>query len=69
MSRKRMITNEPTGFIRVPEDKTLEILVKAVNTRVVYGRREFEVTPAAGSGVRWYRNENISWQGQPEWSH
>jgi len=63
----KAVTNGPTGFVRVPDDKSLEILVKAVSTRVVYGRREYEVTPAAGSGCRWYWDSAITWNEEPEW--
>ena len=38
-------------------EEIMNIEVKILNERVVYGRREVEITPAAGSGS-WWINES-----------
>ena len=66
------LLNKPRGTIQVEKkhgpDSTLRILVEAVETRQVYGRREYLVQPVAGSGERWVQSKVVDWDEEPRLS-
>jgi len=48
------------------EEDTVTVMVTAIDSRVAYGRREYEVTPVAGDGKRWVYGTGIDWVDEPE---
>ena len=66
------LLNRPRGLIKVEKkhgpDSALRILIEAVETRQVYGRREYLCQPVAGSGERWCQSSVIDWQDEPQLS-
>ena len=66
MSKRKnnqVLLNEPYGLIELEQ---LTVLVKALHTRIVYGRREYQVTPVAGTGETWVYGNNITWHEEPQ---
>ena len=64
MPRKnnQVVLNEPMGFVQLD---SLTLLVKAIGTRIVYGRREYLVTPVSGTGEKWVYGKQIRWTEEP----
>ena len=63
MSQTKQTSQQQKGLLTVRFDQgrggELQVEVSIVNTRKLFGRTEYLVTPVAGSGECWKSAENI----------